>query len=251
MDGDKIVKKVRIFSSSSNQLVFGLEMARKLKAMRERFNDIANDTNNFEFEDHPLVIQALIRGNHKSHLFVCDEEVILRGEDKKAVISLLLDFKVEEKAFFISIVGIGGLGKTTLAQYVYNDENVKNYFELKMWVCVSDVFDLKTIVEKIIRSATSSNFGNLEMDQLQNEFRKNLNQKKYLLVLDNVWNEDNENWCNLKRLLIGGAKGSKVVITTRTKLVAEITSTISPYFLKGLSKNQSWSLLKQMAFKKE
>ena len=65
-----------------------------------------------------------------------------------------------------------------------------------MWVCVSSVFDLKKIVEKIFRSSTSSNFGNLEMDQLQNEFPKNFNKKKYLLVLNDVWNEDSENWCN-------------------------------------------------------
>ena len=89
------------------------------------------------------------------------------------------------------------------------------------------------------------------MDQLQNKLRQNLNQKKYLLILDDVWIEDKESWCELKRLLMGGAKGSKVVVTTRTKLVAEITSTISPYFLEGLSKSQSWLLLKQMAFKKE
>ncbi|XP_030958664.1 putative disease resistance protein RGA4 [Quercus lobata] len=69
-------------------------------------------------------------------------------------------------------------------------------------------------------------------------------------VEDDVWNSNEELWCNLKRLLMGGAKGSKVVITTRTKLVAEITSTVSPYFLEGLSINQSWSLFKQMAFQK-
>ena len=140
--------------------------------------------------------------------------------------------------------------KTTLIQYVYNDEEVKSYFELKMWVCVSDVFDVKTIIEKIIEAATGTKPENLEIQQVQNKLREHLNQKKYLLVLDDVWNDDNERWCNLKRLLMGGLKGSKVVITTRTKLVAEITSTISPFFLKGLSKNQSWSLLKQMAFKK-
>ena len=148
-------------------------------------------------------------------------------------------------------MGIGGLGKTTLAQNVYSDEKVKTYFELKMWVCVSDIFELKIIVEKIIASAIDKKLENFEMDQLQNKLRQNLNQKKYLLILDDVWIEDKESWCELKRLLMGGAKGSKVVVTTRTKLVAEITSTISPYFLEGLSKSQSWLLLKQMAFKKE
>ena len=59
-----------------------------------------------------------------------------------------------------------------------------------------------------------------------------------------------EGWCNLKKFLLGGFKRSKVMITTRIKLVAEITSTVSPIFLEGLSENKSWSLLKQMAFKK-
>ena len=70
-------------------------------------------------------------------------------------------------------------------------------------------------------------------------------------MLDDVWNENKEIWCNLKTLLLDGLKGSKVVITTRTNLVADITSTISPYLLKGLSNDQSWLLFKQMAFEKK
>ncbi|XP_075674350.1 putative disease resistance protein RGA4 [Castanea sativa] len=252
MDGDKLVKKVRIFFSSSNPLVFNLEMARKLKAMRERFNDISNDRDQFQLKlvGCPLETRVVTRGRDQTHSFVPDEEVIGREKDKQAIIDLLLDHDVEDNVSFISIVGIGGLGKTTLAQYVFNDEKVQTKFELKIWVCVSDVFDIKTIVEMIIGSATGRKPENLDMDPLQNELRRTLNQKKYLLILDDVWNEDSENWCNLKRLLMGGAKESKVVITTRTKVVAEITSTISPYFLKGLSRDQSWLLLKKMAFKK-
>ena len=251
MGGTKMTRKVRIFFSSTNQLAFGLKMADKIKAMRERLNDIANDRNNFQLVGHPLETRVVTRGRDQTHSFVTEEEVVGREGDKKAIIDQLLDFDVEENVSFISIVGIGGLGKTTLAQYVYNDENVKTYFELKMWVCVSDIFELKIIVEKIIASAIDKKLENFEMDQLQNKLRQNLNQKKYLLILDDVWIEDKESWCELKRLLMGGAKGSKVVVTTRTKLVAEITSTISPYFLEGLSKSQSWLLLKQMAFKKE
>nr|XP_023912639.1 putative disease resistance protein RGA3 [Quercus suber] len=253
--GDETAKRVRtslttFFKSSSNQLAFCHDMANKIKAVREGFDAIANDMNKFQLVVHPLQTRVLTRERDQTYSFVCEEEVIGREEDKKAIIDLLLDSDVQDNVSFISIVGIGGLGKTTLAQYVYNDEKVKNYFGLHMWVCVSDVFDVQTISEKIIKCAIDSKLENLEIEQAQNELRKKLNQKKYLLVLDDVWNEDGEKWCNLKRLLMGGSKGSKVVITTRTKLVAEITSTVSPYYLQGLSENQSWSLFKQMAFKK-
>ncbi|XP_030958469.1 putative disease resistance protein RGA1 [Quercus lobata] len=254
MGGDQMAKRVRTsfttFFSSSNQLAFRHDMAKKITSVRERFDAIANDMNKFQFIVHPLQTGVLTREREQTYSFVCEEEVIGREEDKKAIMDLLFDYDVQENVSFISIVGIGGLGKTTLAQYVYNDEKVNNYFELHMWVCVSDVFDVQKIAEKIIKCAIGLKLENLEMEQAQNELRKTLNQKKYLLVLDDVWNEDEEKWYNLKRLLMGGSKGSKVVITTRTKLVAEITSTISPYYLQGLSKNQSWSLFKQMAFRK-
>ncbi|XP_030944244.1 disease resistance protein RGA2-like [Quercus lobata] len=247
MGGDKVAKKVRIFFSCSNQLVFSLKMACKIKAIRERLNDIAKDRNNFQLIERPLETRAATR-ERETHSFVRVKEVIGREEDKNAIIGLLQDFDVKENVSFISIVGIGGLGKTTLAQYVFNDEIIKAHFELKIWACVSEVFDVKTIVENIIISATGKKPKSLIMEQLQHKLREILNQKMYLLVLDDVWNENEETWSKLRTLLLDGKRGSKVVITTRTKLVADITSSISPYSLKGLSEDQSWSLLKQMAF---
>ena len=117
--------------------------------------------------------------------------------------------------------------------------------------CVFDDLDVKTVVEKILASATDEKPQNLKMDQLQNKLREKLSQNKYLLVLDDVWNEDKEIWCNLKTLLLDGSKGSKVVITTRNNLVADITCTISPFLLEGLSNDQSWLSFKQMAFEKK
>ena len=125
---------------------------------------------------------------------------------------------------------------------------VNAHFELKIWVCVSDVFDVKTIVKNIITSATKKEPKSLLMEQLQDELREILSQKIYILVLDDVWNENKETWDKLKTLLLDGKRGSKVVITTRTKLVADITSPFSQYFLGGLSDDQSWALLKQVAF---
>ena len=157
-----MAKKVHIFFSSSNQIVFSLKMACNIKAMRERLNDIADNRNNFQLIQHPLETRAVTReretkvvmGERETHSFVRKEEVIGREEDKKKIIGLLQDFDVKKNVSSKSIVGIEGQGKSTLAQYIYNDEMVNAHFELKMWVCVSDVFDVKTIVENMITSAT-------------------------------------------------------------------------------------------------
>uniref|UniRef100_A0A2N9GA38 Rx N-terminal domain-containing protein n=1 Tax=Fagus sylvatica TaxID=28930 RepID=A0A2N9GA38_FAGSY len=251
MGGDEMAKKVRTFFSSSNQLTFGYKMNGKIKVIRGRLDAIASDRNKFQFVERPLRKRVVTRERDQTHSFKPDEKVFGREDEKETIIDMLLNIDEEDQnVSFISIVGIGGLGKTTLAQYVYNDERVKTYFELQMWVCVSDVFNVKEIAEKIIESATGTKLGNLEMERSANYTSRELNQKKYLLVLDDVWNENREKWSELEGLLIGGSKGSKVVITTRSRLVAKITSTISPYFLKGLSKYESWSLFKQMAFEK-
>ncbi|XP_050284768.1 putative disease resistance protein RGA3 [Quercus robur] len=250
VSGNKVTKEVRTFFSKSNQLAFHGKMSSKIKAMRQKLNAIAEDRKNFRLEEYHVETNVVSRKREPTHSFVREEKVIGREDDRKAVIDLLLDSNVEENVSVIPIVGIGGLGKTTLAQYVYNDEKVKNYFELKMWVCVSDIFELKIIIEKIIASATGNAPGNLEMDQLQSQIREKIDRKKYLLVLDDVWNEDRGKWLNLINILMGGSKGSKIIITTRSKLVAKITHTVSPYILNGLSEEQSWSLFKQVAFSK-
>ncbi|XP_075646226.1 putative disease resistance protein RGA1 [Castanea sativa] len=244
-----ITKKVRNFLSTSNPLVLRQEMSGKINAMKQKLNAIAEDRKLFHLKEYH-VEPPVSMDREETHSFVLDEKVIGREDDKEAIIKLLLEPNDEENVSIISIVGIGGLGKTTLAQFVYNDKNIKEHFELKMWICISDVFDVKMIIQKII-STTGMEPVDHSMDKLQDQLRKIINQKKYLLVLDDVWNEDPHRWEILKDLLVGGAKGSKIVITTRARLVAEITCSVSIYTLKGLNEKQSWLLFKQIAFRKE
>ncbi|GAB4832216.1 hypothetical protein Ancab_040260 [Ancistrocladus abbreviatus] len=157
---------------------------------------------------------------------------------------------VEENVSVISIVGVGGLGKTTLAKYVF--EKVDKHFELTLWVCVSDVFDVKEIIKKILKSTTNSDPGNLEMDQLQRQLREKISGKKYLLVLDDVWNEDRSKWLELRDFLMIGSTGSKILVTTRSMNVAEVMrgeQDNPPYQLQGLSEEHSWSLFAKLAFR--
>ncbi|VVA34422.1 PREDICTED: putative disease resistance [Prunus dulcis] len=246
---NKVSKQVRIFFSSSNQLVFGLKMGHKIKDLNKRLHEIASNRTfgqlQVNHEDARFVIRERV-----THSFVREDNIIGRDEDKRAIIQLLLDLDPipTKNISSISIVGFGGLGKTTLAQLVLNDEMVEKHFELKMWICVSNVFELDIIVKKIIQSATNDIAKSLEIDQLQKELRKIIDGKRYLLVLDDVWNDNREKWFGLQNLLMGGGKGSKILITTRSEKVAKITDTSKPYNLRGLSEEQSWYLFKKMAF---
>ena len=86
------------------------------------------------------------------------------------------------------------------------------------------------------------------MNTLINDLKKEVDGKQFLLALDDVWNEDPKKWLELKNLLMGGARGSRILVTTRSNRVAKITKTVQPYLLEGLDEEKSWSLFKQMAF---
>ncbi|XWS24341.1 hypothetical protein CRYUN_Cryun28dG0093000 [Craigia yunnanensis] len=250
LSGNKLTKEVRIFFSRSNQFAYGLKMGQKIKAIKAKLKSIESERKilNLVERDRPVEAPLMAKRRQQMHSFVRRDEIIGRDHDKITLLKLMLDSQSEEKVLSIPIVGIGGLGKTALAQFVYNDDMVKDHFELKMWVCVSDVFDVKIIVENIIKSVTNKAPANLEMDQSQKQLRDHIDGKKYLLVLDDIWNEERENWFSLKKLLMGGARGSRIIVTSRSLRVSKVTSTCTPHVLRGLSNDDAWLLFKEIAF---
>ncbi|XP_050281910.1 putative disease resistance protein RGA3 [Quercus robur] len=246
MTRDKKAKEVRIFFSKSNQLAYGLRMGHKVKAMRGRFDAIAADRK-FHLDERSEEEQGRYKAR-ETHSLVRAEDVIGREDDKKAIVESLLNPNVKENVSVLPIVGIGGLGKTTVAQLVFNDEKIKNHFELKLWVCVSENFNVKIIAEKIWECIKNEKPKDLQMNTLVSDLEKGINGKRYLLVLDDVWNEDREKWSELKKILMGGSRGSRILVTTRSEIVAKISQPIQPYVLKGLDEQQAWSLFKKMAF---
>ncbi|XP_002529624.3 putative disease resistance protein RGA1 [Ricinus communis] len=247
-------RKVRGFFSSSNPVAFRLRMGHKIKKIRERIVEIASIKSSFELTEGVHDTSVEIREREMTHSFVHAEDVIGREADKEIIIEHLTENPSNgESLSVIPIVGIGGLGKTALAKLVYNDERVERYFELKMWICVSDDFNIKKLMEKIIKSAINSttfgeNYSSLEVDQLQRVMREQISEKKYFLVLDDVWNDDRTKWNELKELLRGCAYGSKIMVTTRSKVVASIVGTAPAYNLSGLPDDKCLSLFLRCAF---
>lgn len=234
-----IVTKVRNF-------FLNREFGSRVKDMKKRLDVIAEERMKFHFRDQ--VGSHMNTKRKESYSFVRISEVVGRENDREAIIRLLMGDS-EEGLHVIPVVGMGGLGKTTLAQLVYNDDRVKGYFDLRMWVCVSDDFNVKELVQRITRAATGANCDNLDMNNLNNRLLETLDGRRFLLVLDDIWCENRVEWVKLRDLLINGARGSRIVLTTRNRNVASMMGTVNSYQLAGLSEDDCWSLFGKWVFK--
>ncbi|XP_020213510.1 putative disease resistance protein RGA3 [Cajanus cajan] len=255
-------EKVGHFFSTSNPLVFRYRMAQQIKHINERLNKVAADRHKFGLQIIHVDTRVVHKRERLTHSRVSDSDVIGREQDKENIIELLMQQNPNDNVTNLSvipIVGIGGLGKTTLAKFVFNDKRIDECFQLKMWVCVSDDFDISQLIIKIISSANDlvsadapplpQNLSMLDPEQLQNQLTNKLTGQKFLLVLDDVWNEDRVKWVELENLIQVGALGSKILVTTRSHSIASMMGTVPTHILEGLSQEDSLSLFVKWAFK--
>ncbi|KAL5824581.1 hypothetical protein ACOSQ3_020644 [Xanthoceras sorbifolium] len=147
------------------------------------------------------------------------------------------------------IYGMGGIGKTTLAQLAYNDTAIRSAFDKRIWVCVSDPFDEVRIARAIIEGLTGQTTHLVEFQSLLECICGTIVDKKFLLILDDVWIEDFAKWGPLYSSLNNGLhRESKILVTTRKDKVARVMKSIDVIPIGLLSVDKSWSLFKQLAF---
>ncbi|KAK9690346.1 hypothetical protein RND81_09G121500 [Saponaria officinalis] len=239
MKGGKVSKKVRRFFSCSNHFLVAYNMSNEIKNLRNKLDKIARDRRQFGFSD----VYLPIKKRQETMSFASDHTIIGREIDQEAIVGRLLgDSKASNDVDYVTIVGIGGLGKTALAQLVYNDPRIEEAFELRLWVCVSDDFVLDKIFQQMLRKDES------KIEELQRQVRKLIRGKRYLLVLDDVWSESRDEWDSLKSFLNLGEARSRIVVTSCSKKVAKVVGDDLMYELKGLSDENSWNLFKRLAF---
>ncbi|XP_057781445.1 putative disease resistance protein RGA3 [Salvia miltiorrhiza] len=226
-------------------------VALKIKEINENLESINKEATdlglNVKFAKEPTLVIASLETDSFS-----DDPVFIGRDDVKLEIVEMLTNSIttdKRKVSTISIVGMGGLGKTTLTRNVFNHMKDETRFGSHIWVHVSPNFDALTLFKKILKELNDQVEGENRQDILS-KLQQALKNKTYLLVLDDVWNEDRSKWEEFMNSLLGvsSVKGNAIVVTTRSMKVATIVNPIHTHELEGLSEEECWSIIKVKTF---
>lgn len=227
--------------------------SQRINEITSRFEEICRDRAALQLrsEDGQRIIDrdALSKSRPTSHL-LHESLVFGRFDEKECILESVLSHSVAPGIVVLPIVGTGGIGKTTVAQMVYNDGRVRNHFGLTGWLHVSPAFDVHRLTVAITESLTKQFCGFSQLSLVHRVLKKVVDGKRLLLVLDDLWNERQSCWQDLLEPL-KSAQSVTILVTTRSKVVAHLVQTVEPFTLGSLPKDDGWLLFQHYAFGKQ
>ncbi|EAY74322.1 hypothetical protein OsI_02210 [Oryza sativa Indica Group] len=224
----------------------------RINEMINRFEEISRDRDalKLRFEDgHKIVDRGnWMKSRPTSHLI--DESLVFgRIDEKEDIIKSVLSHQDMEPSGIVvlPIVGMGGIGKTTIAQMVYNDSRVRKHFEHSGWIHVSPTFDVHKLTIAITESLTMKNYGFTQLSLVHGVLLEEVQGKKLFFVLDDLWNECESSWQDFLSPL-RHAQTVTILVTTRSKEVARLVQTVQLYHLGCIPDKDCWLLFQHYAF---
>ncbi|GKV48280.1 hypothetical protein SLEP1_g55102 [Rubroshorea leprosula] len=249
----------RLTSLDPSPRLFRQKMANRVADLNKRLVDIHLSADQLGLRPKlaNMVPEPRGRAIPETHSFL-SSQVFGRDEDVSKIVRSLVDSSSQHDLPVMIIVGMAGLGKTTIAKAVLKNDKIREHFgDNKMWVCVSENFDVKMILMEMLKSCGGSSSGDGDFgskDIVMKKIQEKLREKNYLLILDDVWNEERQKWEDLRDCLLGisGSKGSrgKVLVTTRLEDVASVMALTDEHIHRPrlLKEDECWTIIKQRAF---
>ncbi|XP_031128885.1 disease resistance protein RPM1-like [Ipomoea triloba] len=249
--------KINNIYTSVKNLRARRRLAHKLRRIKARVNHISQEQPSLlTTSTHPVHSYNKWWYDCRGDALLLEESDLVGIENPKHfLVSLLLD--VDDDLRIHSVVGMGGLGKTTLVKKVYDDVKVINHFQYRVWVTISETFKIEVLLNDVItqlveqtKQKPTQDFEAMDSNKLK-EFIKNiLSGQRYIIVLDDIWNINA--WMAIKYAFPRQSFGSRIVITTRNSKIGSYTSNETHsgvvYPLEPLSQKDSWTLFCRKAF---
>ncbi|XP_078164678.1 disease resistance protein RPP13-like [Carex rostrata] len=241
------LQKLKKLCNKSKELYFRHNLANELDEIQNVLEEISKSKVAYGISDlqdnnkgEDDVIMPLRRATYQE---VDKTEVVGMQADKNNILKLLHPDQTPRRAV-ITIVGTGGLGKTTLAHMVY--KSARANFDYHVMLSISQKFSLKDLLRKMLQHFDDSVWENQAVGDLITELKSFLINKRYLIILDDVWKDDL--WYQLRDALPDDKNGSRVLITSRSIEVAtSADSQMVPYKLNLLDDRKSLDLLLKKA----
>nr|XP_027061625.1 putative disease resistance protein RGA3 [Coffea arabica] len=249
---NRLKQKVCLFFSTSCTFAFRWRMASKVKNLNMKLKSINQEAAGFGLSRSQMGGGAYVSplpAMSRETDSIARQNVVGRDTDASNIVGTLLS----SSAIVVSVIpitGLGGLGKTTLAQLVYNVPEIDRQFDKKIWVCVSRNFEVTRLFKLILESLTKRKVDVESRESIVQEVRREIEGKRYFLVLDDVWNERSELWEDFIHSLVGisTTNGNWILVTTRNIEVATRVATHPPYSLSKLGDDDCWSIVKEKVF---
>ncbi|PSR88102.1 Late blight resistance protein like [Actinidia chinensis var. chinensis] len=225
-------------------------VAREIQSIRKKVDEIYRKQS-FGFGVFNQLGETSSRVFPNKKAPVVEEENVV-GFDKEAEMLVGLLNGGRKELEVVSVIGMGGLGKTTLARKVFTDPAIEYEFYIRAWIYVSQVYNRKDVFLDILSSLDklTDEMYRWSDERLAEVLRGHLQSGRYLVVIDDVWTKDA--WDDLKMAFPKNNDRSKILLTSRNREVANHANPDRlPHNLRFLTDDESWELLEKKVFRKE